>query len=234
MLKSRHALLALASAALHFAVCASAAHAFGEAIAAPHGAQVTEVAPALRINGVPTQLRSFHVELPLAAVEQHFRAALGAAVVREQLGQWTVLARVQQQRLDTIRLRAAGPHATEGTLSAAELGAAGRPSRHGELPPPPGSERQLDLHTHEHGRSTRFIVWHGARSIDAGARHLQRTLGARGLQLERSLPLEDAGARGRSLWFRGRNSEATAVIVAERRGSVSVSLALSTAPDAQQ
>lgn len=232
MLKSRHSLLARAGAVLHLATCAGAAHAFGEAIAAPPGAHVSEIAPALRINGVPTQLRSFHVELPLAAVEQHFRTTPGPAFVRERLGQWIVLTRVQQQRLDTIRLRAAAPHATEGTLSTAGLDATGIRPRHGELPPPPGSERQLELQAHEHGRETRFIVWHGARSVDAGARHLQRTLGARGLRLERSLPLEDAGARGRSLWFRGRSSEATAVIVAERGGSVSVSLALSTAPDA--
>lgn len=199
------------------------AHAIDAQLAAPPGAQISEIAPALRINGVPTRVRSFHLAAPVAEVEQHYREALGAATSVQQLAGWTVLTRVRAQRVDTVQLRSDGAHGTEGMLSSAELEAARDARAH--FPAPPGSVRQIDLETQEHGADARFIVWHGARSLAAAARHVGKTLGARGWQLERSMSAPEGTARGLSLWFRGSDGEAIAVLV-DHAGSVSISLAL--------
>ena len=225
MLKPCSLPLARTGAALALSTLCASAHAFGLGMAAPPGAEVSEIATALRINGLSTRVRSFQVASPLAAVEQHYRDILGDTVVREQIAGWTVLARVQGRRLDTVRLRHAGPGTTEGTLSSAELGTNRTPGARRDFAAPSGSARQLELEMRDQGRDSRFLVWQGGRSIDASARQLASALGARGLQLERSLPLQDGHARGRKLWFRGNGSEATAVIVEQDR-AVSVSLAL--------
>lgn len=200
-----------------------------EPIPLPPGAQAVEVAPSMRINGVPTRIRSFEVELPLAAVERHYRRWLGTPRVDTRIGGWTVLGRMQSAQLQTIRLRAAGADATIGTLSESALADTSATRRRSDFTPPSDGLAALDVEMTDPGRDARFLVWQSPRSLDASARQLRSALKARGYRLEHRLPVQEGNQRGIGLWFRSAQGEATAILTASP-GATSVSLSIVQSP----
>ncbi len=234
MLRTRHcrrartaAITGLAPRALTLLtiVLSSAQPAAAEQIPLPVQAQAVEPSVSLRINGLPTRIRSFEVALPLAAVAQRYRDWLGTPRIDTRIGDWTVLSRLHSGTLQTIRLREAGASVTIGTLSEGAVDELPGALGNTEFAPPADRLATLELAMRDEGRDARFLVWQSPRSLQASARQLRAALGARGYQLQHSLPVSESGQRGLGLWFRGAQGEATAILVATP-ASTAVSLSI--------
>lgn len=201
-----------AASTLALAAALLAAPATAERIPLPPHARASDLAPAIRINGLPTRIRSFEVEQPLHVVARHYRRWMGDARVDTRIGEWTVLARVRDDTLQTIRLRDAGDGFTTGTLAQSALTESTDAPGRNDFAPPAGQSVALEVDMQDDGRDARFLVWQSRRSLDASARQLRTVLGARGYHLEHALPVEEGGRRGLSLWFRGSEGEAIAIL----------------------
>ncbi len=192
-------------------------------ISKAHSVRTVELA---RLNGTPTRIREFRIEQDLAAVLAHYRRALGRQRIEADVDGWTVLSRRAGPILQTVRLRADGGDATEGTLSEADLDAAlASPGRQPAFPLPAASRVGAELEMNDRGRHARFLAWHNGHAPAANVQHLRTHLADRGYHLEREVPVDERGMRGRSLWFSGDRGEALAVVV-EGLGVVTVTLSL--------
>lgn len=191
-------------------------------------AQATGLGEEMRVNGTPTRIRTFRIDQDLAAVLAHYRRAFGRERIEADVDGWKVVARRAGRVLHTVRLRAAGSHATEGTLSEADLEATlGSRTRPPAFPLPAASGLGADLEMNDRGRHTRLLAWHNTHGPEANVQHLRARLADRGYRLERELPVNERGLRGRSLWFSGDGREALAVVV-EGPGVVTVTLSLTS------
>lgn len=189
------------------------------------GARITPVLDDARIHGVPTRIRQFETEAPISTVRSFYQQALDGTPLASRVDGWEVLAWKQGTSLRTVRLRpcrSAPGACTEGTLSESELSASAASS-----PPapgrPPGSLLSTDLEMNDPGRRARLLVWHDESSPSWAAARLVRELSARGMALERRVPLSRPGLDGMGLWFGAQGREAVATIV-NRGGGTTVTL----------
>lgn len=189
-------------------------------------AHSTQLGEDMRISGTPTRIREFRIEQDLAAVLAHYRGVLGRQRIEADVDGWKVLSRRAGRILQTVRLRADGSDATEGTLSEADLEAPiALPGRPPAFPLPAASELAAELEMNDRGRYARLIAWHNSHGSAANVQHLRAHLADRGYRLEREVPVDERGLQGRSLWFSGEGGEALAVVV-EGLGVVTVTLSL--------
>jgi len=183
------------------------------------GARITPVLDDARVHGVPTRIRHFEAQASAANVRAFYQGALEGKPLGSRIDGWEVLSWKHGAALRTLRLRPcrwAPATCTEGTLSESDLSLTARPSS-----PIPGrtSEHLLstDIETNDAGRYARLLAWHDESSPSWAAARLVRELSARGLALERRMPVSRPGLDGMSLWFGAQGREAVATVV--RHGS---------------
>ncbi|MEO1767797.1 hypothetical protein [Thiobacter aerophilum] len=186
---------------------------------AMEGIDAVDIAQSLRINGVPTRVRVFATDKPLAAVLAFYRTRFGARRVETTLKGWTVVSQRQGDLLYTARLRKA-LRGTEGTVSVSDLKAGlahlGRPLGLGL---PAGSKLAVDVEMTDPGKRARVVTITNDHSVETNAAFFRAELQSRGYRVERDLPVQRAGTQGRSLWFAAANREAILVVSALASGT---------------
>lgn len=183
------------------------------------GVDAAAVAQSMRINGVPTRIRVFATDKPLAEVLAFYRSRFGERRVETALQGWTVVTQREGDLLYTARLRKS-LRGTEGTVSVADLkeGLAnlGRPLGLGL---PAGSRLAVEVEMTDPGKQARVVTLTNAASVDANADFFKAELQSRGYRLERDLPVQRGAAQGRSIWFAAANREAILVVSALASGT---------------
>lgn len=178
------------------------------------GAEFIHVAANMRLNGTATHIREFHAERPYAEVLKQCRSWLGEKRVEGELSGWRILARKNERSLTTIRIRAAGPARTIGTLSEASLELATAVSRSfSDFTLPAETEIGSDVTMDDPGKRSRLLTFINAHSVGVNVGHFRASLQGRGYRLQHDLSAGSSPARGRSLWFVGEHGEALMVVV---------------------
>jgi hypothetical protein len=117
--RCRYRLLLQATALLSAQACAASVAGWPEL---PAGAQVVDVGGAMRINGLPVQVRAFLSPQPVADLAVWFRSRLGSSPVASQHGGKTMLGQASDDRYLTVQLEAAGSGA-RGLIAQADVAA---------------------------------------------------------------------------------------------------------------
>ena len=139
----------------------------------PKSLQLTRVARAMRVNGLPTRIDAFQSEQGVAALSAYFRGQWGRQMTRTRVAPWTILAHREDDVLITVQIKRAAMGHTRGLIAETRIFDA---LRKGRLDPPKAAfpmladTRQVeDLQATDHGRASRTVV---LRSQQSAAQNL--------------------------------------------------------------
>lgn len=197
----------------------------------PEAAESFEAGEVLVVNGQPTRLYGFVSSQRPENVERWYRDRLGQPLMQDRIGDKRVLGRMLGDFYVTVQLESAGD-GTRGLVGVCDL----KPMRDlqeqtrtdterwlGRLPA--GSRIVDQISTEENGRWSRQWVITNGNSIGINRNRLISILEQEGLSLEYdSDDRHAARATGRTLVFRGKGSDATAVISRDTQGLTAVVL----------
>lgn len=209
-------------------------------VALPSGAGAYQIGEQISVNGTPTRMQGFVTRTAPLDTAAWFRTSLGQPLVENNVQGKLVLGRAQGDYYVSVMLEALPGErgGTRGTVTVANLKAAyeqrdaNRAVNERMLARLPNGSRLMNqLSSTERGRATAYILATNGHSQQANRDHLIKRLQAEGYVLEREalpgpkrmpgVPAEVAA--GRTLFFKGRDKEAMAVIrPAEQSGSAIV------------
>lgn len=209
-------------------------------VALPASATAYPIGEQMSVNGTPTRMQGFVTRTAPLDTAAWFRTSLGQPLVETPLLGKMVLGRAQGDYYVSVLLEALPGQrgGTRGTVTVANLKAAyekrdaNRAINERMLARLPNGSRLMNqLSSIERGRATAYILATNGHSQQANRDHLVKRLEAEGYVLEREagpgqkrtpgVPAEVAA--GRTLFFKGRDKEAMAVIrPAEQSGSAIV------------
>ena len=212
-------------------------------VALPAGATTFQVGEQMSMNGMPTRLRGFVTRSTPFETAAWFRQSLGKPLVENHLLGKLVLGRAEGDYYVSVLLEPLpGEHGdtrgTRGTVTVSNLKAAYEKRDGAQALKermlarlPTGSRLMNQLSSTERGRATAYILARNGHSQQLNRDHLVRRLESEGYLLEReampdakqakALPAQVAA--GRTLFFKGKDKEAMAVIrPAEEAGSTVV------------
>lgn len=209
-------------------------------VALPSGAAAFHIGEQMSVNGMPTRLQGFVTRTAPLETAAWFRKSLGKPLVENHLLGKLVLGRVQGDYYVSVLLEPLPGErgGTRGTVTVSNLKAAYE-KRDGTRAVnermlarlPYGSRLLNQLSSTERGRATSYILARNGHSQQLNRDHLVKRLEAEGYLLEReALPdakqaqaLPAQVANGRTLFFKGKDKEAMAVIrPADEAGSTVV------------
>jgi hypothetical protein len=227
----RHGLPALLLSAA--AGAASAATADGwPALPLPAGAQVVDVGAALRINGLPMQVRGFLSPERVPDLVAWFRASLGSPLVTSEHGNKIILGQVRGGYYLTVQLEAAGS-GTRGLVAQADaqtMMAGGLPPVddvrwHGRLPAGARILSLVQSRSPDGARQLQHLVLQSHGALIESGNALTRMLGNDGYLPARSV--SRSSPPGLVLHFQGPGREAMAVLTEDADGMTSTVLSTS-------
>lgn len=209
----------------------------GQAIAAqwpdidlPRDAQAFDIAPNIRVNGVPMQLKGFISRANLKDCVAWFKGQQGGHVVMDETSGRTVIGRPFGQFYATVTLETVSG-GTRGTLGVADWATAQREQAAFIRQTAPlrlalGEGTQLMQHTEsvDEGKTAQHVVLVNAASVENNSRHLVEWLKRQGLALEDTLNANSAAAtegmdsNSRTQFFRGPGKEAMVVLSRDAQG----------------
>jgi hypothetical protein len=218
------AALALASAA-----CAAAPAASWPSVALPAGAVPFQVGEQLSVGGFPMRLQGFVTHTAPLETEAWFRNSLGQPLVEDIVQGKLVLGQARGDYYVTVMLEALpeGRAGTRGTVTVSNVKAAyerrdaTRATNERMLARLPyGSRLVSQLASTERGKATSYVMAENGHSLQLNRDHVVERLQAEGYALEREARPDPARvpalpatlAAGRTLFFKGKNKEAMAVI----------------------
>ena len=216
----------------------------------PAGARPVDVGNAMRINGLPVQVRGFLSPQPVAELIAWFRASLGSPLVTSVHGGKTILGQVRSGYYLTVQLEAAGS-GTRGLVAQTDAQAvmAGRvPPPHTGVPDVTGADwharlpagmRILSLvqsHSQDGARQFQHLVLQSPSALVESGHALTQMLG-RDHYLPAYLPahsLSGSPSPGLVLHFQGPGREAMAVLRRDAGGMTSIVLSTSAPVESAQ
>jgi len=219
---------------------ATAANTSWPSVALPSGAAAYQVGEQMSANGMPMRLQGFVTRTAPLETAAWFRKSLGKPLVENVLLGKLVLGRAQGDYYVSVLLEEMPGEngGTRGTVTVSNVKAAfekrdsTRATNERMLARLPyGSRLMNQLSSTERGRATAYILARNGHSQQLNRDHLVKRLEAEGYLLEReALPdarqaqtLPAQVANGRTLFFKGKDKEAMAVIrPAEEAGSTIV------------
>jgi hypothetical protein len=212
-------------------------------VALPAGASAFQIGEQMSMNGIPSRLQGFVTRSTPFETADWFRRSLGKPLVENYLLGKLVLGRAQGDYYVSVLLEPLpGEHGdtrgTRGTVTVTDLKSAfdkrdaTRTANERMLARLPTGSRLLNqLSSTERGRATSYVLARNGHSQQLNRDHLVRRLESEGYLLEReAMPdakqakaLPTQVAAGRTLFFKGKDKEAMAVIrPAEEAGSTVV------------
>jgi len=209
-------------------------------VALPASATAYPIGEQMSVNGTPTRMQGFVTRTAPLDTAAWFRSSLGQPLVETPLLGKMVLGRAQGDYYVSVMLEALPGErgGTRGTVTVANLKAAyekrdaNRAINERMLARLPNGSRLMNqLSSTERGRATAYILATNGHGQQLNRDHVVKRLEAEGYVLEREagpgqtrapgVPAE--AASGRTLFFKGRDKEAMAVIrPAEQSGSAIV------------
>lgn len=190
--------------------------------AVPHGGKLQWVAPNMRYNGIPMQIRELVTEMAPSQLIAYYKAQWGGSAPgfhEYELGQWQVIATLRGACFFTVQIQ------PEGRGSKALLGISTRPEN--GQPKTPGAGFPVlsgtlvvnDIDHFDGGKTARTLFLMNTYSTDMNAQYYRRTLSEDGWVaiVDRAVP----ASRGVSYVLvlkRGPN-EANVAISPDRAGT---------------
>jgi hypothetical protein len=249
ILRLRTLLQAVPALCLALLACAPALASTWPSVALPAGATAFEVGEQLSVNGMPMRLRGFVTRSAPLDTAAWFRNSLGQPVVENRLMGKLVLGRAQGDYYISVLIEALpGSHGTRGTVTVSDVKAAYERRADTRAVDermlarlPYGSRLVSQMRSTDHGRVSAYVQAENGHSQQLNRDYLVRQLETEGYRLEREgIPdlkrapaLPQRLADGRTLFFKGRNGEATAVIRAGARAGVT-SIVINTVNSMEQ
>jgi len=209
-------------------------------VALPSGATAYQVGEQMSVNGMPMRLQGFVTRSAPLETAAWFRKSLGQPLVENHLLGKLVLGRAQGDYYVSVLLEALPTEGggTRGTVTVSNLKTAydrrdaTRTVNERMLARlPTGSRLVNQLSSTERGRATAYVMAENGHSQQLNRDHLVKRLEAEGYLLEREAQPNARQARdvpaevanGRTLFFKGKDKEAMAVIrPADQAGSTIV------------
>lgn len=221
---------ALATAlALAGPACAAAPAASWPSVALPSGAKPFQIGEQLSVGGFPMRLQGFVTNTAPLETAEWFRRSLGQPLVEDVVQDKLVLGQAQGGYYVSVMLEALpnGRSGTRGTVTVSDLKTAydrrdaTRAVNERLLARLPyGTRLVTQMTSTERGKATAYVLAENGQSLQLNRDYLVDKLQAEGYVLEREVrpdtarapALPETLATGRTLFFKGKNKEAMAVI----------------------
>lgn len=239
-------LLAAVSMACTVATAQAAPQSGSPQVALPPGASSHDAGDAISMNGMPLQITVFTSTERPAALVQWFSASLGQPLTLDTIEGKTILGRREGNFYITIQLQAAGS-GTRGLLAVADIAGALRNRAQSQESEarwaarlPVGTRILNRMQSRDGNRQSDYLVASNRHSEQVNVEALSALLGEDGLMLEREAPADlavvagssafvprraaahPATGGGRTLFYRGRDKEAMAVIARDAQGNTAL------------
>lgn len=203
------------------------------AVALPEGVRRYDIGEQLSANGMPLRIQGFVSPRAQAELADWFRSRLGKPLIENTVAGKLVLGRPEGDFYLTVQLEKLGA-GTRGLVAVShqKAGYAHYPALQSaterlRLRLPAGSRVLNQMNSVEGGRMSRYLVVENAHGVELNRSRVIEMLREDGLALEREArpAAGPAGARdGRTLFFRGKGSDAMAVVSPNPDGSTTVLL----------
>lgn len=217
--------------ALLLSLCAQA-HAQGwPSITIPGGVTTFDMGEQMTSNGLPTQVRGLLSKATPAQLASRFRASLGQPIAEDTLASKLILGKALGEYYVTVQIEPAGAGA-RGLIAVSKLSAA-----LAQLPEThqaeanfkskflPGSKLLSRIDTIDGGKRASLLVFSNGHAPDLNIAHLKKVLRGDGFALERADTTAAPAAgplHGTTLFFKGRDEEAVAVVYRAMDGTAIV------------
>ena len=219
----------LAAALALAGACAAAPAASWPSVALPSGAKPFQIGEQLSVGGFPMRLQGFVTNTPPLETAAWFRRNLGKPLVEDVVQGKLVLGQARGGYYVSVMLEALpnGRAGTRGTVTVSDLKTAydrrdaTRAVNERLLARLPYGTRLVNQMTStERGKATAYVMAENGQSLQLNRDYLVDKLQAEGYVLEREArpdtrqapALPETLAAGRTLFFKGKNKEAMAVI----------------------
>jgi hypothetical protein len=209
---------------LSFGLTTASAEGNWPEIAFPAKVHPVNVGGQSTVNGLPMRIKGFVAPGTPSQVADAFRKALGQPLVESRVADMLVLSRMQGDFYLSVQIGPSGG-GSRGAVAVTNLKLAAESridiaaERERWLNRLPAGSRLLSHMTSEDaGKSSSHLVLTNGLADDVNAARIQSMLAEDGMLLERDTKIDGATAggqyapRGRTLYFRGPNKEAIAVI----------------------
>lgn len=239
-------LLAAVSMACAAAAAQAAPQSGSPQVALPPGASSHDAGDAISLNGMPLRITVFTSTARPAALVQWFSASLGQPLTLDTIEGKTILGRQEGNFYITIQLQAAGS-GTRGLLAVADIAGALRNQIQSQESEarwaarlPAGTHILNRMQSRDGNRQSDYLVASNSHSEQVNVGALSALLGEDGMVLERDVSADPtvvtkssafaarpaaaqpAARSGRTLFYRGRDKEAMAVIARDTQGNMSL------------
>jgi hypothetical protein len=227
-------LRAVIASVLGFAAATGSAQSDWPAVALPKDVRLIHMGSQLTVNGLPMRIQGFLSQQAPAQVAEWLRKSLGQPLVENRLADKLVLGRLDGDHYISIQLEPSGK-GTRGAVAVTNMRLAGD-KREATLADngrwldrlPAGSRLLSQMKSEDRGKISNHLVFVNGTDESTNTARLKSLLADEGLSFERETSADKgaAGSRaieGRTLYFRGPNKEAIAVI-ARSNGETAVVL----------
>lgn len=234
-------LLVCASLVMGSACGPAAAATVWPTVKLPPAAEVFPVGEQMVVNGLPMRMQGFVLRMQPEEAAEWFRRNMGKPLMEDVVGDKLVLGRPEGNFYLTVQLQMAGSDnkGVRGTIAVSDLkgahdrrdeSAAANARMLGRLP---GGTKVLNqMSSSDGGKFASYVVAENGHSETLNRNRLVDNLRSEGYHLERENALDQPSAkglpdplrRGRTLLFKGKGKEATAVIRAHGNGQTSIVL----------
>ncbi|HUO45191.1 MAG TPA: hypothetical protein VMT94_09835 [Burkholderiales bacterium] len=160
----------------------------------PEGMQLKWVAPDMKFNGVPMQIREFNIDKSVDEVLSYYKQQWPArgkrpGAVEYPLGDWQVVAAPVERCFYTVQARTTGAHSSSGILAVTHPPSGPVVQRGHDFPMMFGSKVVNDIDSVDGPKIARTLVLINQFSPQANADFYQRTLSQDGWQTVSSVPV---------------------------------------------
>ncbi|QNA88719.1 hypothetical protein G4G28_09840 [Massilia sp. Dwa41.01b] len=207
----------------------------------PPAAETFPIGEQMIVNGMPMRMQGFVLHMEPKEALTWFRRNMGKPLMEDLVDDKLVLGRAEGDFYMTVQLEPAGPggKGVRGTVAVTDLkGAHDRRDENAAanarmLNRLPGGTKLLNqMSSSDGGKFAAYVVAENGHSETLNRNSLVDNLRREGFHLERDNPLDqpatkglpDPLRRGRTLSFKGKGKEATAVIRANGNGQTSIVL----------
>jgi hypothetical protein len=229
-----HVVRAVVASVLGFTALVSSAQSDWPEVALPKDVRLIHMGSELTINGLPMRIHGFLSQQPPAQVAEWLRKSLGQPLIENHLADKLVLGRMQGDHYISIQLEPSskgtrGAVAVTNMKLAADKRAVSLADNARWLDRLPAGSRLLSqMRSEDAGKTSTHLVFVNGVDESTNAVRLKSMLADDGLSFERETSANGSVAGsipvdGRTLYFRGANKEAIAVI-ARSNGETAVVL----------
>jgi hypothetical protein len=210
----------LVGAFLSFVAAAASAQRDWPEIVLPARIRAVDVGGQITVNGLPMRVKGFVAPGAPSDVADEFRKALGQPLMESRVAGKLVLGRMQGDFYLSVQIEPSGSGSRgAATVTNLKLAAERRIGATAERERwlnrlPAGSRLISHVTSEDAGKSSSHFVLTNGLTDDVNAARLKSMLSEDGMSLERETQSAGAGyaPQGRTLYFRGPNKEAIAVI----------------------